>query len=396
MTRDFLDEINFQITQKKKQNEKIRETETLPFEDYLAFIREALTETNNFSDKEITSILAELTQGLSTKNAYNLIRATEFQHLHAKQIGLPSLAFLFNLKEESDNRAVSSPRKNKRYTIKLNGSFYQTILENIPTLKFDFESNLYLRLCQEYSELQFPAKPASHDPKTRSLYRIKKQTITIAKILAKRKPETESLLRYAKREAHKERDLPPKVVTLLTTYFPGKNNSSNPNCVVSQNCFRCPALCLDASRRDIDYSSFIPPCNQLINIYRLEAYTTPADALQHYWSHHLGWLGRANENKCQFLLPCLRCISTYLQSGRTELGPHDNIFTCCKNCLIDHNESAHSDDLLFSLRHTLTSSKLEISQHFVDTTNFYLDVQCLMSELSRFFCKHYESSHHKA
>ena len=154
----------------------------------------------------------------------------------------------------------------------------------------------------------------------------------IAKLLARQKPVTESLIEYSKREAFRQRDIPAKYVTLLTS---NRSTSAAKQQAAHfaynvKNCFRCLPTVSRTLSSDIDRNSQIPFHVQLCNIRRLEPMDNNFDCFAHYQKQHLGLTGeRIDPQSCSLLIPCLVCVSRYLTSGRTSLSYNDHLYACC-------------------------------------------------------------------
>ena len=217
ITRDFIDCINDSISKKDRNRQK--ESSDTSLTEYLDCVSQTLKESQSFSEEEIEGVIDEITKGCNDSQSLALIHATNAQHLLAKQLGFPSLEFVHKLKRQTNLNRGEDSVTIKKYSVSLDSVFYQNVLESIPSLKFDFQANLYMRLSKEYSQQNIaPAlSTVSKDLKNKTLLRIKRQTIKIAQLLAKQKPVTESLIEYSKREAFRQRDIPAKYITLLTS-----------------------------------------------------------------------------------------------------------------------------------------------------------------------------------
>ena len=126
----------------------------------------------------------------------------------------------------------------KEYSFPINPDFYISLIQNIPTLKFDFSSTIYNRLIKQYSQLSLPHLTTAKDVKTRTLNRIRGNCITLARCLQK-PPSTESLLAYSSHKIFKERIISARTMNFLTKKTISKKNTKEPSGNVNLGFFNC-------------------------------------------------------------------------------------------------------------------------------------------------------------
>ena len=324
---------------KSRYVSKLWEDETLAprcrisFDEFRLGMTKALNKTGVFTSEEIKDIEGELLAGLQNKaSCLTLVSAPHSQHLLAKKLGLPSLHFVFRLKEETSARTPTQPtRPLREYLFDLTPDFYVLLLQSIPSLKFDFTDSTYSRLTESLARSPFPRMDGQLSNKQRSLNRIKAAVITIARLLRSPVP-TESLLRYSKRAVFPTRSIAAKTVNFLTkkrsTHTAGGALNNHPP---AYNCQRCPATIPLSENFALEENS-LPPQYQMVNISHLEAFQNKREGLRHYYHLHLKRRGEPPPDlltTCVLLIPCKRCVSAFLASGRVDIAAEDNLFFCC-------------------------------------------------------------------
>ena len=385
LIRDFLDSVRIRHDSELENSNESHNGlgNNIQISDFYEVISRVL-KNSGYKDDDIQSVLNEIRHNTLPHLPISLLDDADNA---ARALGLPSATFARELTIRESSRIRANTRC-KEYVLELTPSFYNVLLDQISTLKYDWNDDLYSRLVKQLTTAPVRPNLLNLSRQQRRLNQIRTTVIRNAQKLQANTAFQQSLLDYSKYEIYPERMISARFIECIT-----KPKTKSQSLTAAKdtwtskfvNCFRCAATTIDNNNSSFKFKkkSDCPQKYQYINVPRLICYQND-DILNHYRNEHLH---KDNPLKrglpvsqpfvnCDYIIPCTLCVSDFLLSDKTEIGYDDHLFACCLGCITDHFRLVHDS-------HILNHLQKELKKEYPHNTDFkksceqYLDIICI-------------------